>query len=50
MEQEYHKPITAVKARINPTIRTFDFLIPINISATTTNIISRIVMAESLFS
>ena len=29
MEQEYPKAITAVKARINPTIRTFDFLIPI---------------------
>jgi hypothetical protein len=29
MEQEYPKAIIAVKARINPTIRTFDFLIPI---------------------
>jgi hypothetical protein len=29
MEQEYPKAITAVKARINPTIRIFDFLIPI---------------------
>ena len=29
MEHEYPKALTAVKARINPTIRTFDFLIPI---------------------
>ena len=49
MEQEYPKPITAVKARINPIIRTFDFLIRINVSATTTNIISRIVAMGSLF-
>jgi hypothetical protein len=49
MEQEYNNPITAVKARINPTIRTFDFLILINVSAITANIISRIVRMESLF-
>jgi len=29
MEQENHKPIPTIKARINPAIRTFDFLIPI---------------------